>query len=102
MCPSTDPLVFDPRYPLREYEFVELFVRCAVRSHLHLNMAHPSRESIFSPVDVVDDNGRMATTNTLGSTQVTTFVTFTSPDACQHLTFIGHGQHVEQDENWHR
>jgi hypothetical protein len=25
-------IVFDPRFPLREYEFVELFVRCAVES----------------------------------------------------------------------
>lgn len=60
---------FDPRYPLREYEFVELFVRCAIRSRMNLQLirADPSFEEA-SPVDVVDEKGKMIT-GTMNQTQ---------------------------------
>lgn len=58
---SESPLAQDPRYPLREYEFVELFVRCAVRSHLNEAIARGSKGSFGETMDVVDENGQMST-----------------------------------------
>jgi hypothetical protein len=68
LCPASHqgawPLRMDPRYPLREYEFVELFVRCAVRSHITLSLCHgpPEGEAVCGDgdgVDVVNESGRM-------------------------------------------
>lgn len=66
---SDHPLWMDPRYPLREYEFVELMVRCAIRSHLNNELI--GVESVIyqvGTVDMVDASGRMIATSGLGNT----------------------------------
>jgi hypothetical protein len=47
------PLIaFDPRNPLRDYEFVELYVRCAIESHVHASVIDGTFDG--EDVDVAD------------------------------------------------
>lgn len=72
-----DEIDFDSRYPLREYEFVELFVRCAIQSVLSSKLGEAvsdisSRQQ--TPIDVVDAHGRMGTQTIKNGEAATNFI----------------------------
>lgn len=49
---QNDDIVLDPRFPLREYEFLELFVRCAVESQRLSEVI--SGDGVQQPADAAD------------------------------------------------